>query len=231
MRTTNETAVGSTSLTLLKRVIEMCDRFEADWRTACPAPLEHYLETALPHDRPAVLHRLLCLEIELRRARGEQPTEEEYLGRFPEERALDLLGVPRARLDRCADGRGGDPHRNQAASPAAVAGRSRDVRRRSSCGVHRGSDHCVDASFRPDVPAMLAADARASGKFAVRERRRAIRGSRAISFASARGRRRHRSGLASSRSTPRPRDRPEAATPGDFAMPRHTGALHQRERG
>ncbi len=88
MKTTNETGLESTSLTLLKRAIEVCDRYEAEWRAGCPSPLEHYLGTALAQDRPAILHRLLCLEVELRRARGEQPTEEEYLRRFPEEALL-----------------------------------------------------------------------------------------------------------------------------------------------
>jgi serine/threonine-protein kinase len=75
----------STSPLLLKRAIDVCDRFEADWRANCPAPIEHYLGPASAEERPVILRRLLSLEVELRRARGERPTRGEYERRFPQE--------------------------------------------------------------------------------------------------------------------------------------------------
>jgi serine/threonine protein kinase len=85
MSKTNQIAPGTTSPSLLRRAIEVCDRFEADWRADRPSSLEAYLEKAPSEDRRAVFQMLLGLEVELRRARGEKPTPQEYLNRFPEE--------------------------------------------------------------------------------------------------------------------------------------------------
>jgi serine/threonine-protein kinase len=74
----------SISPSLLKRAIDVCDRFEADWRANCCAPIEHYLGPVSAEERQVVLKSLLALEVELRRARGERPTQEEYERRFPQ---------------------------------------------------------------------------------------------------------------------------------------------------
>ena len=53
-----------------------------------PSAIEQYLETASSEDRRAILHKLVGVEVELRRARGERPTEQEYVSRFPDEARL-----------------------------------------------------------------------------------------------------------------------------------------------
>jgi hypothetical protein len=40
------------------------------------------------------LHDLLCIELEIRRARGESPGVDEYLARFPNDRALIVEVFP-----------------------------------------------------------------------------------------------------------------------------------------
>jgi len=84
----------------LEQVATLCDRFEADWRAGCSSRIEHYLTTALDAERPAVLQTLIGLEVELRRASGEQPTHQEYLERFPGEAHL----ISSAFSDRTAAG-------------------------------------------------------------------------------------------------------------------------------
>ncbi len=88
MTQAEKTAPASVSLSLLQRAIKVCDQFEADWRRQAPRPIEEYLSEASAEDRAAVLYRLIGLEIELRRTRGEEPTPQDYLSRFPDQHTL-----------------------------------------------------------------------------------------------------------------------------------------------
>jgi hypothetical protein len=67
------------------RIDAACDRFEAAWRAGRQPRIEDFLAGADAVDRQDLLRGLLELELELRRSRGESPTEEEYLARFPAE--------------------------------------------------------------------------------------------------------------------------------------------------
>jgi serine/threonine protein kinase len=63
---------------------EVCDRFEAAWRTGGLPRIEDYLcETPEP-ERSALLGELLVLELAYRRRHGDRPTSEGYRRRFPE---------------------------------------------------------------------------------------------------------------------------------------------------
>ena len=83
MKSTEPTDELSTSPTVLRRVIDLCDRFEAEWCADSALPIEHYLSNIPAQDQYAVFQRLLGLEIELRNARGQRPALAEYLRRFP----------------------------------------------------------------------------------------------------------------------------------------------------
>jgi serine/threonine-protein kinase len=80
----------SPPLTLANEIDLICDRFEVAFRAGRPPRIEDYL-----HDSATVaaagtglFAALLALELELRRARGEQPTTGEYAARFPERSGL-----------------------------------------------------------------------------------------------------------------------------------------------
>jgi WD40 repeat protein/tetratricopeptide (TPR) repeat protein/tRNA A-37 threonylcarbamoyl transferase component Bud32 len=66
-----------------ERIDELCDRFEAAWRSGREPRIELYLDDADGADRPALLRELLALEIELRRQRGERAEPDDYVARFP----------------------------------------------------------------------------------------------------------------------------------------------------
>jgi serine/threonine protein kinase len=75
-------------LAVLARVDQVCDRFEAAWPQAgqsAPRPrIEDYLgETAEP-ERSQLLTQLLAVELEYRRAAGEDPLLWDYQARFPD---------------------------------------------------------------------------------------------------------------------------------------------------
>jgi serine/threonine protein kinase/formylglycine-generating enzyme required for sulfatase activity len=80
----SELASGnSLSASRLDEIVGVCDRFEAAWRAGTPRAIEHELEGVEEERRPHVLGVLLALEVELRQQRGERPTLDEYLARFP----------------------------------------------------------------------------------------------------------------------------------------------------
>jgi tetratricopeptide (TPR) repeat protein/tRNA A-37 threonylcarbamoyl transferase component Bud32 len=89
-------------------VNEVCDRFEAVWKAAGPgAPLprieEHLGDTPEP-ERSALLRRLVILDLDWRRRRGEAPTAEDYQSRFPALSAGFLSGAFPGPASREADG-------------------------------------------------------------------------------------------------------------------------------
>lgn len=74
---------ASGTLALARKVHEACERFEADWKARSRPRIEAYLGPPDDPARPTLLEELAGLEIELRRATGEEPSHREYLRRFP----------------------------------------------------------------------------------------------------------------------------------------------------
>jgi serine/threonine protein kinase len=77
----------SLSPSLVERIDEVCDRFEAAWKSARTAEqrprIEDYLSAAQEPDRSALMRELLSLEMAYRRRERETLVEEEYRERFP----------------------------------------------------------------------------------------------------------------------------------------------------
>jgi serine/threonine-protein kinase len=69
---------------LTERVAAASGRFEGDWKSGRRSRIEDHLAGIPEPDRSALLHRLLALELAYRARDGEQPTQQEYRGRFPE---------------------------------------------------------------------------------------------------------------------------------------------------
>jgi WD40 repeat protein/tRNA A-37 threonylcarbamoyl transferase component Bud32 len=69
------------------RINAAADRFERNWNTGPRPRIEDDLAEAEPELRAALLEELLRVELELRRRDGEEPTAEDYRGRFPGFRA------------------------------------------------------------------------------------------------------------------------------------------------
>ena len=93
MRPDPNTSGDSLPLAGLAHVHQLCDEFENAVRAGAAPKIEDFiarLEQGFdgPDTRTALLLALLELEIELRRARGERPSIEEYSARFPEHAAL-----------------------------------------------------------------------------------------------------------------------------------------------
>jgi WD40 repeat protein len=82
---------------VVERVDNVCDRFEAAWQsaesTAHRPRIEDYLGDTPEPERSALLHELIALEIEYRRQAGEHPSTEEYYTRFPSIDVAQLTGV------------------------------------------------------------------------------------------------------------------------------------------
>ena len=74
----------SLSLSSARRLNDGCERFEAAWRAGQRPRIEDQLDEAPGPVRAEMLFELLALELELRRACGEEPAIEEYGKRFPE---------------------------------------------------------------------------------------------------------------------------------------------------
>lgn len=74
---------SSLCLEALRRIDAVCDRFEEALQAGSAPSLEDLVEAVPASQRPALLRALVDLELEYRRARGEEPTPEDYLTRFP----------------------------------------------------------------------------------------------------------------------------------------------------
>jgi tetratricopeptide (TPR) repeat protein/tRNA A-37 threonylcarbamoyl transferase component Bud32 len=72
------------SVAALRRVEEVCDRFERSWRAGRRPRLEDHL-AQVGEERAELFGELLRLELHYRRRRGERPTRADYATRFPED--------------------------------------------------------------------------------------------------------------------------------------------------
>ncbi len=71
--------------TPFERVVADCEQFTGQFAAGSARPsIESYLARAPEDVQPSLLHNLLAIDIERRRAAGEQPQVEEYLQRFPQ---------------------------------------------------------------------------------------------------------------------------------------------------
>lgn len=68
----------------LERIDDLCAKFEQQWQAGDPPNIETVLAGDLADaEREVLLAELIALEIDYRRRRGDTPTEQEYLDRFP----------------------------------------------------------------------------------------------------------------------------------------------------
>ena len=69
----------------LERIDDLCADFERKWQSNEPPTIESVLSGDVsPIERDVLLAELIVLDIDYRRRRGETPTKQEYLDRFPE---------------------------------------------------------------------------------------------------------------------------------------------------
>ncbi|QDS98771.1 serine/threonine protein kinase [Adhaeretor mobilis] len=69
----------------LERIDDLCADFERQWQSGEPPAIEVMLsEDVSPIERDVLLAELIMLDVDYRRRRGETPTNQEYLDRFPD---------------------------------------------------------------------------------------------------------------------------------------------------
>jgi hypothetical protein len=69
---------------LFEQVVALCEDYSHDWQTQARPALESYLARVGDEARPTLFRNLLGIDIEHRRAAGEQPQLEEYCARYPQ---------------------------------------------------------------------------------------------------------------------------------------------------
>ena len=68
----------------LERIDDLCAEFERQWQSNTPPTIESVLDKNVSDiEQEVLLAELVVLEIDYRRRRGERPTKQEYLDRFP----------------------------------------------------------------------------------------------------------------------------------------------------
>jgi len=87
---TDESNSNDTSLPLpaLERIDKVCLQFEGAWKKGGKPCIEDYLGEAQGPERRELLRQLLLLDLDYRRQQADQPTEEEYRARFPDDGEL-----------------------------------------------------------------------------------------------------------------------------------------------
>ncbi len=90
----------SPPLDAAQRIHQSCEQFEDAWGGPTRPQLGAFLADVHEPERSWLLAELLALEVELRQAAGDQPTEAEYLQAFPGEGDRDIIA---AAFRRCAD--------------------------------------------------------------------------------------------------------------------------------
>ncbi len=67
----------------IDQIDQICDRFEATWKSGPRPRMEDYLDGVSEPTRTSLFQELLAVELEYRRAAGEQPAAADYGPRFP----------------------------------------------------------------------------------------------------------------------------------------------------
>jgi len=88
----NEQESGFDSIAddVLEVIDAVCDRFQASLREGKPTEIEKLVAAAPEDARRHLILELVEMEVHFRQQRGEAPTAEEYLSRFPD--YADALG-------------------------------------------------------------------------------------------------------------------------------------------
>jgi eukaryotic-like serine/threonine-protein kinase len=68
----------------LRRVVEACERFQADWRTDHSRRIDAYVNGVEPSHLDRLVRGLMASEVELCLENGESPSREQYRARYPE---------------------------------------------------------------------------------------------------------------------------------------------------
>ena len=96
-----DTAEIPLPLSMVVRIDQICDRFEAAWNTVAPGgpgpQIDDYLGDTPEPERGVVLRHLVALDLDYRRRHGETPLPSDYQRRYPglSDRLLaDLLTLP-----------------------------------------------------------------------------------------------------------------------------------------
>src|SRR5207244_1686203 len=74
---------GSMPIRSLERLVDLCDQLELGWRKGEEIQGEDLLKDWSAEDRDKILPRLLSLELEIRRSRGQEVEIADFLARFP----------------------------------------------------------------------------------------------------------------------------------------------------
>ena len=83
-----ESRSSNLSPSQLETLIQICDRFEVNWRAGLRPRIAMFTADAPEPDRLVLLRELIALELRLRLELGEQPTPADYHGEFPGQTAL-----------------------------------------------------------------------------------------------------------------------------------------------
>ncbi len=83
MKNPHSNGASSSDILPLVRVVNACEQFEIEWRAGRTPRIETFLERVEPAEREKLLGELLAIEVELRLARGENPTPGEFRSRYP----------------------------------------------------------------------------------------------------------------------------------------------------
>ncbi|MBB3204871.1 serine/threonine-protein kinase [Rhodopirellula rubra] len=68
----------------LERIDDLCAEFERKWRAGDPPTIESFVSEGVPAaERDVLLAELIVLDVDYRRRRGQTPTKQHYLERFP----------------------------------------------------------------------------------------------------------------------------------------------------
>ncbi len=82
MNNNNSALSFNRSPSWVERLVQICDRFEADWRAGLRPRISEIVRDLAEPEQSGVLRMLLALELRLRRERGERPTRADYLREF-----------------------------------------------------------------------------------------------------------------------------------------------------
>ncbi len=91
---------------VLSRIVAVCDRYKTDCQAGRAPSIEAFLDGLTAAERDALFRKLIAIDIELRLARGEQPTTCDYLGRFPDRAELIEQALRQDRGDWTTDHNG-----------------------------------------------------------------------------------------------------------------------------
>jgi hypothetical protein len=113
---------GPRPLSMVQRVDQVCDRFEATWTAAGSGGqrprIEDHLGGTPEPERSELLRELLALELAYRRDQGEKSTVQEYQGRIPGHADLVKVAFNEQTVDRYSGRPRSAPPARSSSNPA-----------------------------------------------------------------------------------------------------------------